>query len=212
MFTGIISQKGLVTAVAKRATGKKSLQIAAQFDSLLKIGESIAIDGVCLTVVKSLRKKGAKVKKYNTVFRVEAVPETLRLTTIGQLKIGDEVNLERSLSLRKRLDGHLVLGHVDGTGKVKQFIKKGDLKILSINFPKKLAPYIAHKGAVAVNGVSLTITKVENKCFSVALIPYTLRVTNLAGLKRGDKVNIEVDMIARYVVKNLKTRNLKHVT
>lgn len=188
MFTGIIEAIGCVAAV-KSAGQSAALTIdAGGLDmSDVTIGDSIACNGVCLTVT-SLVPKG---------FTVDVSQETLRVTTgFGS---GNAINLEKSLRLSDRLGGHLVSGHVDGSGEVTTIKPVDGNREITVRFPAELGRYIARKGSIAVNGVSLTVNVLTTETFSVNLIPHTLAVTNLEGLKQGDRVNLEIDLVARYV-------------
>lgn len=160
----------------------------------MKAGDSISIDGICSTV-KRFR---------GNSFRVEYMPETLKKTTAILFKKGTHVNLEPSLRSNDRLDGHLVQGHVDATGDIKEIRKIGNSVILKISFPKKYRKFISEKGSISVNGVSLTVAATGSNWFAVSLVSYTLLHTNLHNLKKGDKVNIEVDVLARYLNSLLK--------
>lgn len=184
MFTGIIQELGVIKAIEK---AKDLTRFEVEAKSIIKdkkIGDSIAVNGACVTVTK-LSKKG---------FSFDAINETIKLTNFKEFKEGSEVNLEAALKFNQSLDGHLVQGHVDTEGTV---VKTG--KTLSIRFPKELAQFLAYKGSITINGVSLTITDLQHDFFSVELIPHTLENTNLKNLKDEDKVNLEVDMIARYL-------------
>ena len=192
MFTGIIKNKGTIEDIQGNKFFIKSEKIAPK----LKLGSSITVDGVCLTVSK----------KDKDIFFVDIMPETKRVTTLGSLKRGDQVNLEPALTLGEELGGHFVTGHIDGVGRVVARRKEKDSVILEIVPPPDLMKYIAYKGSIALDGVSLTVANVERDRFSVALIPYTLEVTTLSKKKIGDKVNIEVDMMAKYIEKLLKER------
>lgn len=188
MFTGIINRTGKVNKLEQSGNlSKFSIQTDLQLENT-KIGDSIAVNGVCVTVTK-IHKQG---------FEFEAVKETLRLTNLKSLKKTSEVNLEKSLTLNQSLDGHLVQGHVDCEGTVKNFSKTKGNAVLEIEFPKEISDYLAYKGSITVNGVSLTISDLQETTFSVSLIPHTLKSTNLKNLKKNDKVNLEVDLIARY--------------
>jgi len=187
MFTGIIAAVGKISRV-ESAKGGLRLDIYAGDLGLgdLKVGDSVAVNGACLTVVKRGRKS----------FGVDVSRETLRCTA-GLDKQG-EVNLEKALRLSDRLNGHLVLGHVDGVGKVTRFEPAGKSRLLSVRAPSGLARYIARKGSVTVHGVSLTVNTARGAEFEVNLIPHTLAVTTLRYLEVGDRVNLEVDPLARY--------------
>ena len=188
MFSGIIAAVGTVAAATPAAGGLR-LRVDAGGLALddVAIGDSIAVNGVCLTVVA---RGGAE-------FEADVSQETLRCTT--GLAAGSRVNLEKALRLADRLGGHLVSGHVDGVGEVKRFEAQGDNRLLVIAAPSELAKYVARKGSVAVNGASLTVNEVNGAEFSANLIPHTLNASNLGALKSGDRVNLEADMLARYV-------------
>lgn len=192
MFTGIIKDKGIIKDIQGNRFFLKSEKIAPK----LKLGSSVNVDGVCLTVSK----------KDKDVFCVDIMPETKRVTTLGNLKRGDQVNLEPALTLGEELGGHFVFGHIDGVGRVVARRKEKDSVILEIVPPFNLMRYIVYKGSIALDGISLTVASIERDRFSVALIPYTLEVTTLSEKKIGDKINIEVDMLAKYVEKLLKER------
>lgn len=189
MFTGIIQEIGKVKELKKNPSGMEILVESKKVVKKKKIGDSIAINGACLTIV-AINDNG---------FAVEIVEETLNRTNLKDLQIGSAINLEPALSLNQGLDGHLVQGHIDTEGTVESLDKKG---ILTIKFPANINHYLAFKGSITINGVSLTIANLQDDTFSVALIPHTLANTNLKNLKKGDKVNLEVDLIARYL-KNL---------
>jgi riboflavin synthase len=160
----------------------------------LPLGASIAVNGVCLTVV------GRKARR----FEADVGPETLRITTFGKLRAGDRVHLERPLRMGDPLGGHLVAGHVDGVGKIEARRKHGDALYLRITAPDELAPFLAVKGSVTVDGVSLTVNEVDGASFAVMLIPHTLAATCLGERKTGDRVNIEADLIAKHVARLVK--------
>lgn len=200
MFTGIITAKGAVAGVERR-DGLVRLTIEAPYEADgIDIGASIAHEGVCLTVVeKAAIEAGAR-------YLVEVAPESLALTTMGDLQTGDAVNLERSLKLGDELGGHIVQGHVDGLGEVLSVSADGEGWRVRIAPPAHIAYLIAPKGAVAVNGVSLTVNEVDEDGFGVLVIPHTWGVTTLSSLKAGDKVNLEADMMARYAARLLEGR------
>ena len=188
MFTGIISHLGIFK---KYGMGKQemALEAPAQLVTDIEEGESIAVDGVCISLIKK--------EKYTLFFNLSE--ETIEKTTLGALRRGVRLNLELPLKLSSPLSGHLVSGHVDATGKVLRAIKKKGGKTLTISFPSRLSPYLISKGSVALNGVSLTIADLRPSSFDTEIIPITLEKTNIGGLKRGDSVNIESDMIGKYM-------------
>lgn len=188
MFTGIVGAVGSVAAARPASGGLRVSLACGELDLAdVSIGDSIAVNGVCLTVVALDA----------TRFEADVSDETLACTT--GFAVGDPVNLEKALRLSDRLGGHLVTGHVDGVGRVSRFEAAGDCRLFSVETPGELSKYLARKGSVAVNGVSLTINEVRGSEFVVNLIPATLSATNLGGLRPGGRVNLEVDMIARYV-------------
>lgn len=195
MFTGIVEAKGRVTALsasrgAAGASATRRLVINTSL-SLAKVplGGSIAVDGVCLTVVRRSARR----------FEADLGPETLALTTLGDLRRGDDVHLERPLRMGDPLGGHLVAGHVDGLGRVATTRRLGAALELEIVAPPELAPLLVTKGSIAVDGVSLTVNRVQGATFSVTLIPHTLAVTLLGQLRPGDAVNLEADLMAKHV-------------
>src|ERR1700687_1006363 len=192
MFTGIVSAVATVAVADAGRIGIDHASVARR----LKIGGSIAVNGCCLTVVK----------KRGSVFFADVVPETLRRTKLGALRKGAEVNLELPLSATSLLDGHLVQGHVDGTGAVRSVERASSGREVTIELPEAVSRFVAVKGSIAVDGVSLTVAAVDKPAgtFRVALIPHTLEVTIAGGYKRGSMVNLEADVVARYVARNLR--------
>jgi riboflavin synthase len=193
MFTGIVAHKGSVVDAVDEA-GVRRLTFEAGALAELEVGDSIAVNGVCLTAVAV---EGATIA-------VEIVPETVSRSSLGLIRPGEAVNLERPMSAQGRFDGHIVQGHVDGVGVVSKVAADGDDRRLTIDVPPGLARYIVEKGSIAVDGVSLTVSGVGPDCFEVALIPHTLEVTTLGLRGEGDQVNLEVDIIAKYVERLLK--------
>lgn len=189
MFTGIVEEVGTIRRVESRAGYRRTTIAAQQVLDGLGMGDSIAIDGACHTVVQFDAH----------TFVVESVSETLLRTTLGHSRVGSRVNLERSLKLGDRLNGHLVAGHVDGVGRVKRRVESTGQVELEFEVPRELAPYLAEKGSVAVDGISLTVVSVSARTFSIAAIPHTLAVTTLSKKYPEDRVNVEVDLIARYL-------------
>ncbi|MFZ2187660.1 MAG: riboflavin synthase [Candidatus Moraniibacteriota bacterium] len=193
MFTGIIQTVVLIISVAPKGDCL-CVRIQKPAGWKLVLGQSMAIDGICSTVTL-LR---------SSFLEVEYMPETLDKTTAGSFRKNTPVNLERSLTLRDFVDGHLVQGHVDARGTVRKREGTENTREITIAVPKELGKYIATKGSITVNGVSLTVAKAAKDTFRVALIPYTLTHTNLGLLKKGDSVNVEIDIIARYAEKILR--------
>jgi len=191
MFTGIVSAVAKVVAADANRLGIDHAWVARR----LKVGGSIAVNGCCLTVVK----------KSGPVFFADVVPETLRRTNLGALGVGAEVNLELPLSAASLLDGHLVQGHVDATATVKTVERASSGREVTVELPAAVSRFVATKGSIAVDGVSLTVAAVDKPAgtFRVALIPHTLDVTIAGGYKRGSIVNLEADVVARYVARNL---------
>jgi riboflavin synthase len=196
MFTGIITDIGEVTAVKPRAQGLARLTITCGYDpDSIAVGASIACSGVCLTVV-------ARGKEGNRGwFAVEAAAETLRLTTVGNWRRGTRINLERALKIGDELGGHIVAGHADGVATVLRREDSTDTARFTLRSPQQLARFIALKGSVALDGVSLTVNEAAGDTFSVLIIPHTLKVTTLGLLGAGDAVNLEVDLMARYAAR-----------
>ena len=188
MFTGIIREVGTIKKISRKKGNIIFLIESKKLLKTRKIGDSIAVDGVCLTIIN--------IKK--NLFETEAIPETLKRTTLSIRKTNDKVNLELPITEKEALEGHIVQGHVDDTGTVEDKKNEGNSKILKIQFPQHLKKYIALKGSIAINGVSLTISDLTKNTFNVSLIPHTLKNTNLGLLKKGNKVNLEVDILARY--------------
>ena len=199
MFTGIVTDVGEVVAVEPRAEGLARLKIACGYDpDTIAIGASIACGGVCLTAV-------ARGKDGNRAwFAVDAAAETLRLTTVGKWQRGTRINLERALKIGDELGGHIVAGHADGLATLTGREDLTDMARLTFRVPSELARFIASKGSVALDGVSLTVNEVAGDIFSVLIIPHTLAVTTLGGLGVDDQVNLEVDLMARYAARLLE--------
>lgn len=194
MFTGIVTDLGRLAAREDAGRGDLRLTIETAYNmATVEIGASIACSGCCLTVVE--RGQGS--------FAADVSAETLSKTTLGAWQVGQPINLERSLSLGDELGGHLVYGHVDGLAKVSRIAPEGDSLRFGFEAPKDLAPFIASKGSVALDGVSLTVNEVDGTEFGVNIIPHTAEVTTFGSLKQGDRVNLEIDMLARYVARLL---------
>ena len=189
MFTGIIEGLGTIKEIQPAGQGKRFIVEADIVLDQTKIGDSIAVSGACLTAVTIDGKR----------FNVDVSPETLAKTTLGKAKIGERVNLERALRLGDRLDGHLVSGHIDGMGVVKQKKPGGNAVVVTIGIPESLARYMIVKGSVAVDGISLTVNNCGRDSFEVSIIPHTARLTTIGFKNIGALVNIETDMIGKYV-------------
>jgi riboflavin synthase len=190
MFTGIVSAVAKVVEAGDVRIGIDHAGVARH----LKRGGSIAVNGACLTVVK----------KQGSIFYADVVPETRQRTTLGALKKGDEVNLELPLTATSTLDGHLVQGHVDAAAEVRSVQQTRAGKEVTIELPARISRFVAEKGSIAVDGVSLTVAGTDKATFTVALIPHTLEATIAGHYRRGSRVNLEADVIARYVARNLR--------
>jgi riboflavin synthase len=200
MFSGIVTGLGEILEVDEKSDGLRRLVIACNYDpESIDIGASIACSGICLTVVE----RGARGDR--PFFAVDAAAETLRLTTAGNWRRGTRINLERSLRLGDELGGHLVAGHVDGIAELLSRDDFLDSAAFTLRVPTALSRLIAVKGSVALDGVSLTVNKVEGDTFSALIIPHTLQVTTLGKLDRGARLNLEVDQLARYVARLMET-------
>lgn len=193
MFTGIIEGLGRVEKFERTTKTRSEARMSIKLGRLargLKIGDSVAINGVCLTAVN--------IAKNTADF--EMVGETIKKTNLGSLGKGDSVNIERSLKVGDRLEGHFVLGHVDGSGTILKIEKQSNQVQIWVRLPKHLSKYVAKKGSITVDGISLTVVDKLKDRFSVSIIPHTMKVTNLGLKKTGDKVNIETDVLGKYVL------------
>lgn len=196
MFTGIVEEMGAITVLRKTLAGTKLTILASSVMSDLKIGDSVSVNGICLTVIS----------KSERDFSVEVSPETLSVTTLGDFAVGLPVNLERAMKLTERIGGHLVAGHVDGVGRIRSRQQDANAIMLKIEAPHDILKYCVSKGSVTVDGISLTINDMSENGFSVAIIPHTAKVTTL-GLKQvNDSVNLESDLIGKYVERLLQER------
>jgi riboflavin synthase len=209
MFTGLVTDVGRVKAV-EDSNGLRRITVESAYPaSSLQMGASVQHNGVCLTVVE-FGERPIPGKEAGSWWTIEAIPETLSRTSLGQLMTGSRVNLELSLKIGDELGGHLVYGHVDGVGIVRSLTTDGDSRRIRIEIAKPLAKFLAEKGSITVDGVSLTVSGVGYSdgadWFEVAIIPHTLAVTTLGALTPGDRVNLEVDMLARYVARMLERR------
>jgi len=200
MFTGIIEELGTVDAVQSRAAGARLKVRCATVMSDMSEGASIAVNGVCLTGVDPRPDS----------FCADLAPETLRRSNLGELRAGSRVNLERPLSPSGRLSGHIVQGHVDGTGELLSLEELGGENWwLRVRVPADLDPFLVYKGSIAIDGISLTIAKLESDVLSVTIIPHTYRHTTLAGYRTGSRVNLECDVLAKHVEKLLRKLDVK---
>ena len=193
MFTGIIEELGRIASLEKLEQGMRLNISCSLVASDTRDGDSIAVNGVCLTALNVTPSS----------FSADVSPETLSRSTLGLLSVGSPVNLERSVTPSTRLGGHIVQGHVDARGRFVGVVDEGDFRTVTIGFPQELARYFVEKGSVAVEGISLTIAALHKDSFDVAAIPKTWQLTNLSSLKPADAVNLEVDVIAKYVEKLL---------
>ncbi len=194
MFTGIIEGIGKIEKISQNTKNRSNIQMTVNLGKHvkgLKIGQSIALNGVCLTATK--------LSKSSCIF--EIIEETTKKTDLGNLKIGGVVNIERSLKADDRLEGHFVLGHVDGVAIIKKILNKPKEVQVWFQIPKKLSKFVVKKGSIAIDGISLTVVDVKNSLVSVSLIPHTIDVTNFHTKKIGDKVNIETDILGKYILK-----------
>jgi len=198
MFTGLIETVGHVSGVTAVPSGFRA-RIQTSLASDVSLGESVAVNGVCLTVTVN---DGGEMQ-------ADVGPETARVTTLGSMRIGQAVNLERALRAGDRLGGHFVQGHVDGVGTVDSIRRDGDANWLTISFPAALAPLFIPKGSVAVDGISLTVAALRDRQFDVMIIPFTWAHTNLSALRVGEPVNLECDMIGKYVARAMELENIK---
>lgn len=200
MFTGIIEETGRIRQISP---GSKSVKLCVEATQVLedtKVGDSISTNGICLTVVEM----------DNRSFKVDVMAETLRRSSLNNLTTGSRVNLERALRLSDRLGGHLLSGHVDGLGVISDITTEDIARVIRVNTTPELLRYIVPKGSIAIDGISLTVVGVDEKSFSVSIIPHTATVTTLLDKQPGDTVNLETDMIAKYVEKLLKKSPSEH--
>ncbi|MFQ5573232.1 MAG: riboflavin synthase [Nitrosopumilaceae archaeon] len=195
MFTGIIEGIGKVIKINKNTKNRSAFQMIVNLGKHskgLKIGQSVALNGVCLSVTKISKNKCS----------FEMIDETIKKTDLGNLKVDGIVNIERSLKVGDRMEGHFVLGHVDGVGIIKKIEKKPKEVKLWFEIPKKLSKYVVKKGSIALDGISLTVVDVKKNNASVCLIPHTMKVTNFNSKKVGDKINIETDILGKYILQS----------
>ena len=193
MFTGLVEAVGELVERTSTGGGYR-LTIATPLARELALGDSVAVNGVCLTVVIAGQNEIA----------ADIGPETVRVTTLASLNTGVPINLERPLRADGRVGGHFVQGHVDGVGQVEGLRAEADFHWLTVSFPRKLAPYMVHKGSIAVDGISLTIADLAGERFDVQIVPYTMQHTNLARAQVRDRVNLECDMVGKYVARAIE--------
>ena len=196
MFSGIIENKGFVLKFEKQKDFRLVLDTNLKYKDIKK-GSSVCCNGICLTVISKKKKK-----KY-TQLSFDVSQETINCSNFNVIKKGDEINIEKSLRVGDEISGHFVFGHVDDTSKLISIKKVGDSHEIKLEISKKVKKFIAKKGSVSLNGISLTVNQVKNNFIVLNIIPFTWLNTNLKGLKIGDRINLEVDMLARYVTKNL---------
>lgn len=199
MFTGIVEELGTIRSIQVKSQDATLEIHATEVLSDAEVGDSISVDGACLTI-RFLTSE---------TFTVDVSAETLRRTTLGERKVGEQVNLERSLRLSDRLGGHLVLGHVDEVATIRSWTDEGDASVMEVTMSSITRPYVAYKGSITVDGVSLTVSNVHADAFEVTLIPHTKDVTTFGAKRAGAKVNLEVDIVARYLETLLKNTEEK---
>jgi riboflavin synthase len=201
MFTGIVTDVGEIVSVQPQAEGLRRLEIACSYPrASIALGASIACSGVCLTVVVTGEKNG------RTWFAVDAAAETLAVTTAGSWRAGTRLNLERALKVGDELGGHIVAGHADGVSELAARDDLPDMARLTLRAPRPLMRFVAPKGSVALDGTSLTVNEVTDESFSVLIIPHTLKMTTLGAVRVGERLNIEIDLMARYAARLMETR------
>jgi len=198
MFTGIVEATGIVKSIVKIKDTNRTAdnKIGIDLGNLskgLQVGDSVNVNGTCLTATRILK----------SIAYFEAMKETMKRTSLGMLKVGDHVNLERSLKISDRIEGHIVLGHIDGVGKIEDIVKIPSETKIWINVKKGIAKFLVPKGSVALDGISFTIVDIMKSKFSIALVPHTLAVTTFKNKQKGDKVNIEIDILTKNVAKLL---------
>ena len=199
MFTGIVEEMGTVRRL-NQSPNRCELELsAAKVLEGTQIGDSIAVNGVCLTVIRMDKDH----------FTADVMPETLRRSNLGQLKTGSKVNLERAMAADGRFGGHIVAGHIDGTGTIRSMQPEGNAVLVTISAAPELLRYVVEKGSIAIDGISLTVARVDSETFSVSIIPHTQSNTILADRKVGDRVNLETDIIGKYVEKLLQPQETK---
>lgn len=193
MFTGIVEEVGKIKKIERNTVSAKLSIEADKVLQEVKEGDSIAVNGICLTVTSFTKNS----------FTADVMHETMNRTTLGKLKENSPVNLERALSVMGRFGGHMVSGHIDGRGKIVGIEKDDNAVLFTIETTEKILRYIVEKGSIAINGISLTVARVDRKNFTVSVIPHTLRVTSLGSFQKGDEVNLENDIVGKYIEKLL---------
>lgn len=200
MFTGLIESVGEIADIQAIKAGYR-LRITSDIAADLQLGESVAVNGVCLTVIDAKTAPGA--------FSAEIGPETAKVTSLGGLKSQSLVNLERAMPANGRFGGHMVLGHVDGTGTIESIRPEAEFWWITVGYPAALAPYLIHRGSIAIDGISLTIAKLEKTTLDVQIVPFTWAHTNLRTGRAGDRVNLECDMVGKYVLRAVELMGQK---
>ena len=198
MFSGIVERTGKIKNISWKGRGKRLIIDAEKMTEEINIGDSVAVNGVCLTAVE----------KKDNLLSYDVSPETLSMTTLSYLKAGDVVNIESSLGLKDRISGHFVLGHVDGIGRIVKLFPSGDFYRLGVYVDEKLLQYMVSKGSVAIDGISFTVADITGDSIEIAVIPYTFNITSLKGKRIGDLVNIEVDILAKYAERFLQRKEI----
>jgi riboflavin synthase len=198
MFSGIVERTGKIKNISWKGRGKRLIIDAGKMTEEINIGDSVAVNGVCLTAIE----------KKDNLLSFDVSPQTLSTTTLSYLKAGDVVNIESSLGLRDRINGHFVLGHVDGIGRIVKLFSSGDFYRLGVYVDEKLLRYMVSKGSVAIDGISFTIANIIGDSIEIAVIPYTFNITSLKRKRIGDLVNIEVDILAKYVERFLQRKEI----
>lgn len=199
MFTGIVEEIGTVVSVSQ---GTKDARLTLQGNLIFEdmhVGDSIAVNGVCLTVTE----------KTSSTFTADVMPETMRRSSLGKLMRGSRVNMERAMAANGRFGGHIVSGHIDGTGEIERLVKEDNAVWVTVKTNEKILKYIIEKGSITIDGISLTVAYVDNRCFKVSLIPHTAANTTLLTKKTGDIVNLENDIVGKYIDKLLHFEDAK---
>jgi len=196
MFTGLVEEMGIVSEKIKTGDGIRFRFSAEKIMDDLQVGSSVAVNGCCLTVVKN----------NSNIFDVDTIEETLKKTNLGKLKVGDKVNLERPLKADARLGGHFVLGHVDTIGTVEEIKELSNSHFIKISFPSEYAKYLIYVGSVSIDGTSMTVAELDKNSFSVGIIPHTWKETVFSSKRIGDSVNLEFDVLGKYVERIMESK------